>query len=324
MLSDQRSSITKRILTLKKEQNALILAHNYQPLEVQKIADHVGDSLQLARIAADVNGHDMVIFAGVKFMAEMASVLAKDTPVYIPDPDALCPLASYCSASRVREAKRKHPDAPVVVYVNTTAETKSECDIICTSSNAVDVVESLRTSKVLFGPDVNLARHTRTQTDTEITDIAPDGHCYVHQKFDVDDIQSLKKKYPGATVLVHPECPPNVQDVADVVGSTGKMAEYVSHSDDEAFIIATEVGLVEQLRDDYPNKVIVAANEKAICKDMKKTSLEKILHVLEKRPEKNLVTVPEEMRGKVRLVLQRMNRVGIEESPVSVVPSATH
>lgn len=323
MLSDD-NSIKNRILSLKKQRNALILAHNYQPLAVQDIADHVGDSLQLARIASDVNGHDMVIFAGVKFMAEMASVLADDTPVYIPDPEALCPLASYCSAERVRKAKEQHPGAPAVVYVNTTAETKSECDIICTSSNAVDVVESLRTPKVLFGPDVNLARYTRTQTDTEIVDIAEDGHCYVHQKFDVKEIQRLKEEYPNATVLVHPECPPDVQDVADIVGSTGKMAEYVAQSDDEAFIIATEVGLVDQLRNNHPNKVIIAANENAICRDMKKTSLEKILHILEEQPAENLVTVPEDMRSKVKLVLERMNRVGLEESPVSPVPSATH
>ncbi|MFO7836707.1 MAG: quinolinate synthase NadA [Candidatus Thorarchaeota archaeon] len=323
-MNKQRSSIKKRILTLKEQRNALILAHNYQPLEVQKIADRVGDSLQLARIASDVNGHDMVIFAGVRFMAEMASVLANDTPVYIPDPDATCPLASFCGAERVREAKEQHPDAPVVVYVNTTAETKSECDVICTSSNAVDIVESLQTPIVLFGPDVNLARYARTQTHTEIIDIAPEGHCYVHQEFNVEDIQRLREEYPEATVLVHPECPPDVQDIADIVGSTGKMAEYVSQSDDKAFIIATEVGLVEQLRDDYPNKVIVAANEKAICKDMKKTSLEKILHILEERPEENLVTVPVDMRDKVRLVLERMNRVGLEDSPISLLQHLTH
>jgi quinolinate synthase len=246
-LEGELVDLQKRILELKKKRNALIIAHNYQLLEIQKVSDFVGDSLQLAE--------------------------AK---------------------------KQEHPGAPVVVYVNTTAETKSSCDIVCTSSTAVEIVESLGVDKVLFGPDKNLAEYVRRQTGIEIVDIEPKGHCYVHRMFDVAQIALLKEEYPDAVVLAHPECHPEVQDVADFVVSTGRMVKAVEESGAKTFIIATEVGLVEQLQDKHPDKIILPAYDGAICLQMKKNSLEKIAEVLEDLPETNLVTVPAHMVGHIR------------------------
>ena len=298
--------LQKRILELKKKRNALIIAHNYQLLEIQKIADFVGDSLQLAVKSAEAKGYDLVVFCGVKFMAEMAAVLSPDIPVYIPAPEALCPLASFVSPDKVQAMKQEHPGAPVVVYVNTTAETKSSCDIVCTSSTAVEIVESLGVDKVLFGPDKNLAEYVRRQTSIEIVDIEPKGHCYVHRMFDVAQIALLKEDYPDAIVLAHPECHPEVQDVADYVISTGKMAKIVEKSPSKTFIIATEVGLVEQLQHKHPDKIILPAYDGAICIQMKKNSLEKVAEVLEDLPERNLVTVPAHMVGHIRETIERM------------------
>jgi len=305
-LEGELDDLQKRILDLKKKRNAFIIAHNYQLLEIQKIADFVGDSLQLAVKPAEAKGYDLVVFCGVKFMAEMAAVLSPDIPVYIPAPEALCPLASFVSPDKVQAMKQEHPGAPVVVYVNTTAETKSSCDIVCTSSTAVEIVESLGVDKVLFGPDKNLAEYVRRQTSIEIVDIEPKGHCYVHRMFDVAQIALLKEDYPDAIVLAHPECHPEVQDVADYVISTGKMAKIVEKSPSKTFIIATEVGLVEQLQHKHPDKIILPAYDGAICIQMKKNSLEKVAEVLEDLPERNLVTVPAHMVGHIREAIERM------------------
>ncbi|TET11408.1 MAG: quinolinate synthase NadA [Candidatus Thorarchaeota archaeon] len=305
-LEGELDDLQKRILDLKKKRNAFIIAHNYQLLEIQKIADFVGDSLQLAVKSAEAKGYDLVVFCGVKFMAEMAAVLSPDIPVYIPAPEALCPLASFVSPDKVQAMKQEHPGAPVVVYVNTTAETKSSCDIVCTSSTAAEIVESLGVDKVLFGPDKNLAEYVRRQTSIEIVDIEPKGHCYVHRMFDVAQIALLKEDYPDAIVLAHPECHPEVQDVADYVISTGKMAKIVEKSPSKTFIIATEVGLVEQLQHKHPDKIILPAYDGAICIQMKKNSLEKVAEVLEDLPERNLVTVPAHMVGHIREAIERM------------------
>ena len=303
------SELQKQILELKKKRNALLLAHNYQPIEIQEIADFVGDSLQLARKSAEVSGYDMVIFAGVKFMAEMTAVLAEGIPVYIPAPEALCPLAAWLTPEKVRARKAEHPGAPAVVYVNTTAETKAECDIICTSSNAVEIVESLGVDTVVFGPDKNLAEYVRRRTGVEIVDIEPRGHCYVHQQFDLAHIMLAREEHPNAIVIAHPECPPEVQDAADIIGSTGAMVRIVAESPEKEFIIATEMGLVQQLQKAHPDKKIYPAYEGAVCRQMKKNSLEKILHVLRDLPEENLVTVDERLREHVRRVLNRMTSV---------------
>ncbi|MGY5873536.1 MAG: quinolinate synthase NadA [Candidatus Thorarchaeota archaeon] len=308
-MSESFNDIQKRILDLKKEKKALILAHNYQTIDIQEIADFVGDSLQLARKSAEPNGYEMIIFSGVKFMAEMAAILSPTIPVYIPDPKALCPLAAYIDAEKVRAKKEEYPGVPVVVYVNTTAEAKSEADMICTSGSAVEVVESLGVDRILFGPDSNLADYVRTHTDIEIIDLDPDGRCYVHARFKTDMLEELKKKYPDSLAIAHPECPLEVQEAADMVGSTGMMANTVATTDAKVILIATEVGMIQQLQKRHPEKTIIPFWEEAICKQMKKHTIEKILEVLESKPEENLVTVPEEFVPHIRNILEEMNKV---------------
>ncbi|MHA2080587.1 MAG: quinolinate synthase NadA [Candidatus Thorarchaeota archaeon] len=321
MTSDSKD-LQKKILELKKERKALILAHNYQIIEIQEIADYVGDSLQLARKSAESNGFEMIIFAGVKFMAEMAAVLSPTIPVYIPDPGALCPLAAYIDADAVREKKKEYPNAPVVVYVNTTAETKTETDVICTSGSAVEVVESLGVETVLFGPDANLAEYVRNHTDVKIIDLDSRGRCYVHNMFDLSMLIELKEKYPNAIAIAHPECPIEVQEAADMIGSTGMMAKTVAESDAKTFIIATELGLIEQLQKRHPDRTIIPLYEGAVCRQMKKHTLEKILDVLENLPEANLVVVPEYTVPHIREVLERMNKVK-GQGPATSVEAST-
>jgi quinolinate synthase len=308
MASDTKA-LQEKILKLKKERKALILAHNYQIIEIQEIADFVGDSLQLARKSAEVSGYEMVIFAGVKFMAEMAAILSPDVPVYIPDPKALCPLAGYLDAEKLRQKKKEYPGVPSIVYVNTTAEAKSESDYICTSGSAVEVVESLGVDRVIFGPDANLADYVRSHTDVEIIDIDSSGHCYVHNMFDLSMLIELKEKYPDAISIAHPECPIEVQENADMVGSTGMMVRTVAESDAKVFIIATEMGLLHQLQKRHPDKTIIPMYEGAVCRQMKKHTLEKVLNVLENLPSDNVVTVPEEYIPHIREILELMNKV---------------
>ncbi|TFG30925.1 quinolinate synthase NadA [Candidatus Thorarchaeota archaeon] len=303
------NDLQKKILKLKKEKKALILAHNYQTLDIQEIADFVGDSLQLARKSAEPNGYNMIIFAGVKFMAEMAAVLSPGVPVFIPDPRALCPLAAYLDAEKIKQKKREYPGVPVVVYVNTTAEAKSEADYICTSGSAVEVVESLGVDRVIFGPDANLADYVRDHTDVEIIDLDEEGHCYVHDKFELYMLEDLKKRYPDSLAIAHPECPVEVQRAADMIGSTGMMANTVAETDAKIILIATEMGMVQQLQKAHPEKTIIPFFDAAVCRQMKKHTLEKILNVLENRPEENLVTVPEEYVPHIREILERMNKV---------------
>jgi len=303
------SELQAKILKLKKKRKALILAHNYQTLDIQQIADFTGDSLQLARKSVEVADHDLIIFSGVRFMAEMAAVLSNGVPVYIPDPGALCPLAAYVNAEKIRAKKEEHPGVPVIVYVNTTAETKSETDHICTSGSAVEIVESLGVESVLFGPDSNLADHVRMHTNVEIIDIEPRGSCYVHNQFDLAQLHLLKEEHPDSISIVHPECPKDVQEAADMVGSTGMMVKTVAKAPPESiFLIATEMGLIHQLQDAFPDKKIIPVWEGAICRQMKKHTLEKILHVLEELPDENRVTVPVAQIPHITAVLEQMNK----------------
>jgi len=312
------NELQKKILRLKRKKRVLILAHNYQTLDIQEIADFVGDSLQLARRSAESNAHAAIIFAGVRFMAEMAAILSPEVPVYIPDPKALCPLAACLDAETIRAKKREYPGVPVVVYVNTTAEAKSEADMICTSGSAVEVVESLGVDTVLFGPDVNLADYVRKHTSVKIIDLDEEGHCYVHNKFNLEMFRSMKAKYPDSVAIAHPECPIEVQDAADMVGSTGMMAKIVAESDAKVFLIATELGMVQQLQKRHPEKKIIPVYDAAVCRQMKKHTLEKIINVLEYFPEENRVTVPEQYIPHIRTILERMNKVRGQGSTVPV------
>lgn len=312
------NELQKRILELKRKKKVLILAHNYQTIDIQEIADFVGDSLQLARKSAESDSYKSILFAGVRFMAEMAAVLSPEIPVYIPDPRALCPLAACIDAEMIRAKKKEYPGVPVVVYVNTTAEAKSEADMICTSGSAVEVVESLGVDTILFGPDANLADYVRKHTSVKIIDINTRGHCYVHNKFDLKMYQDMKAKYPDSVAIAHPECPVEVQDAADMVGSTGMMAKTVAESDAKVFLIATELGMVQQLQKAHPDKKIIPVYDAAVCRQMKKHTLEKIINVLEHFPEENRVTVPDIYVPHIREILEKMNKVRGQGPPVPV------
>ncbi|MEM2282305.1 MAG: quinolinate synthase NadA [Candidatus Hadarchaeales archaeon] len=295
--------LIEKINRLRKEKRAVILAHNYQVPEVQLIADFVGDSLELARRSAEVE-KDLVVFCGVDFMAETASILNPKKKVLIPDLEARCPMASQLPVQVVRDAKKKHPDAAVVLYVNTLAEAKAEADVICTSANSPQVVNALEEEEVLFGPDRNLAWFVQRRSGKKIVPIPEDGHCYVHKMFSPADLSLLKERFPDAEILVHPECDPKVQELASHICSTTQMLVRAKASSAKRFIIVTEVGLVDRLRRENPNKEFIPLLETAVCKEMKKHSLEKVYLAL--RDEKHVVKVPEKIAERARKSIERM------------------
>jgi quinolinate synthase len=291
-----------KIQKLKQQKNAVILAHNYQIGEVQDIADFCGDSLELSRKAADCDA-DIIVFCGVKFMAETAAILSPQKKVLLPDKMAACPMADMINAEQLTDLKEKHSDAVVVCYVNSTAEVKALSDYCCTSSNAVDVVNSIEPDKeIIFVPDRNLGQVVKDRTGRDM--ILWPGYCPTHIFATDDDIKRTQKEHPGAITLAHPECPKPVRDCADVLLSTGQMLKYVKQSDSMEFIIATEIGIIHMLKKQNPGKFFYPANEKFVCPNMKKITLEKILFSLE--DEKYVITVPKEIADKARMALDRM------------------
>ena len=298
-----QEELREKILKLKEKENAIVLAHNYQRSEIQLLADRIGDSLELA-MASKKAGADLIVFAGVDFMAETVAMLNPDKTVLIPDPEARCPMAAQLPAQAVREAKRKHPEAAVVLYVNTLAEAKAESDVACTSANSPQIVNALDEGIILFGPDRNLACFVQKRSDKRVIPIPEDGYCYVHKMFTPADVAFLKSKYPDAEVLVHPECDPDVQDLATHICSTSQMMLRVKASPAKRFIIATEVGLVERLRRECPGREFIPALETAICEQMKKHTLEKVYLAL--RDKKNVVRVEPEIAERARMTIERM------------------
>ena len=296
--------LKEKIKKLKKEKNALILAHNYQLMEVQEVADFTGDSLELARISARTEA-EVIVFCGVYFMAELAKILNPEKKVLIPDKGARCPLADMATPADVERLKARYPDALVCSYVNSNADVKALSDIICTSANAIKVVESLSSEKVIFLPDENLGSWVQRHTRKEI--ILHHGFCYVHRDFDPDWIKDFLSKHPDYLFLAHPECRREVVDLADEVLSTSGMVKFVEKSDSKKFLIATEEGLVQKLKKLFPEKEFRVAGEKAICEDMKKITLEKVYQALEK--EIYEVKRPEEIMERSRIPLQRMLQV---------------
>ncbi len=288
---------------LKREKEAVILAHNYQRPEVQKVADFVGDSLELARVSAGVKAK-LVVFAGVDFMAETAAMLNPEKKVVIPDPEARCPMAAQLPPQLIKEARKRHPKAAVVLYVNTLAEAKAESDVACTSANAPQIVNALEEDTVIFGPDRNLAWFVQQRTSKRVLPLPENGHCYVHRMFSAADVALLKERYPDAEVLVHPECDPEVQQLATHLCSTSQMLRRAKASPAKRFIIATEVGMLERLRRENPGKEFIPALESAICVQMKKHTLEKVY--LSLRDEKHVVRVPEEIAARARKTIERM------------------
>ncbi|HSD58987.1 MAG TPA: quinolinate synthase NadA [Methanotrichaceae archaeon] len=289
------------IFALKKEKSAVILAHNYQVPEVQDVADLIGDSLELSRAAAKLDAK-VIIFCGVDFMAETAAILSPQKKVVLPEKGAWCPMAHMITPEQLREMRSLYPEAAVVAYVNTTAEVKAESDICCTSANGVQVVNSLEQKQIIFVPDRNLAAYVQRHTDKKI--IPWNGYCYVHDHFTPDEVRVARALHPQAEVLVHPECRPEVIDMADHAFSTSGMGRHARTSSAKEFIIGTEVGMIYRLRKDNPDKEFYPLSEKAVCQNMKKTNLEKVLRALQTLEPR--VTVPEEIASKARRSIERM------------------
>jgi len=291
----------KKIEKLRRERNAVILAHNYQRAEIQDIADFVGDSLGLSQKAASTNA-DVIVFCGVSFMAETAATLAPEKKVLLPDMGAGCPMADMITAESLRAKKKEHSNAVVVCYVNSSAEVKAESDICCTSSNAVKIAESLDEREILFVPDEHLGRFVASKTGKNI--IYWEGYCPTHLRVTVDDILEVRTKYPNATILVHPECSLDIIALADEALSTGGIINYVNASKDSEFIIGTEYGLIHQLEKQNKNKKFHLASKQLICPNMKLTTLDKVADVLENLS--NRIVVEEEIRKKAVKSLDRM------------------
>ena len=296
------NDLEKKIKDLKKKREAIILAHNYQLPEVQDIADFLGDSLELSRIASETKAK-VIVFCGVHFMAETASILCPDKMVIMPDITAGCPMADMINAEQLRKLKEKHPKATVVGYVNTSAEVKAELDYCCTSTNAVKVIEALKDKEeIIFVPDKYLTDYVSKKTNKRL--ISWQGFCPTHIKILPEDIEREKKFHPQAKVIVHPECIPQVIGMADAVLSTSKMCEYVKNSKAKEFIVATEIGMIYRLKKENPAKEFYPASERAICPNMKKTTQEKIIQALEKL--KDEVKVKERIRERAMKPIERM------------------
>ena len=294
-------SLIERILELKKERNAIILVHNYQLGEVQDIADFRGDSLELSQKAAQASA-EVIVFCGVRFMAETASVLCPDKVILLPDLGAGCPMADMITAEELREEKKKYPMATVVCYVNSPAEVKAESDVCCTSANAIEIVKRLDTQEILFVPDQYLGHYASTKTDKKI--ILWPGFCPTHVRIQPEHIIQLKQDYPQAKVMVHPECRPEVIILADEVLSTGGMCRYANRSETREIIVGTEIGMIYRLRKENPGKKFISTSEQAICPQMKLITLEKILWSLkELAPE---VKIPGEVHLKAKEAIDKM------------------
>ena len=295
------ASLHEEILRLKEDRHAIILAHNYQPADVQDIADLTGDSLELSRAAATMDG-DVIVFCGVDFMAETAAIISPDKTVLLPAQDACCPMADMITADELKLVKSRHPEAAVVCYVNTTAEVKAESDICCTSSNAVKVVNSLKEDQIIFVPDRNLGLYTQRFTKKEI--LPWEGFCTVHDRITPDHVRKAHDLHPDAVILVHPECRPEVIDLADHVASTSGIIRYVCESPKKEFIIGTEIGILHRLRKDCPAKKCYPLSTAAICSNMKKTDLNKVRNALISLQPR--ITVPEEIAHRARCAIERM------------------
>jgi len=304
-MEDRNGELTEKILNLKKTRDAVILAHNYQLGEVQDIADFVGDSLELSQSAAKTDA-EVIVFCGVRFMAETASILCPDKIVLLPDMHAGCPMADMITAEELRRRKRELRGATVVCYINSSAEIKAESDICCTSANAVNVIESLDANEILFVPDQYLGHYISTKTDKRMS-FWP-GFCPAHIRIQPQHIAQLKEEYPQAKVVVHPECRPEVIALADEVLSTGGICRYARREDVTQMIVGTEVGIIHRIRKENPGKKFILASEQAICPRMKLITLENVLWSLQEMTPQ--VKVPEEIRLKAKAAVDKMLEIG--------------
>jgi len=291
--------IIKYINQLKSEKNAVILAHVYQNGEIQDIADFTGDSLALSKKAVDTNA-DLIVFCGVTFMAETAHILNPEKTVLLPRLEAGCGLADMATIDQLKKQKEKYPEAAVVSYVNSSAKIKALSDVCCTSANAVDIVNALESETVLFVPDRNLGSYISEQTNKKI--ILWEGYCYVHENIAPETIKKMKEQHPSAKVIVHPECPKAVRDIADFIGGTGHMAKYVKNSDCKEFIVGTEDNFTYRLKKDNPKKTFYTVD--TACLGMRKSSLLDVKEALEK--EQHKMTINEDTRKKAYKALETM------------------
>lgn len=295
------SKIQEKLKKLKREKNAVILAHNYQPAEVQEAADYVGDSFGLSQKAANLEA-EVIVFCGVTFMAESAKILSPEKTVLIPEKLAGCPMADMADVESLKKLKEKYPEAAVVCYVNSSAEIKAESDICCTSSNAVEIVNSVEADKVIFLPDQNLANFVEQKTEKEI--IKWDGYCPVHHQVKKQDVKRMKKKYPEALVAVHPECKTEVLKEADFVGSTAAILDYAKNTEAKEIIIGTELGLLDRLKKENKEKKFYLLSPHLICQNMKKNSLKKTYSSLKKM--ETIIEIDEKTRLKAASALEKM------------------
>ncbi len=303
--TDVDSPLLDRIVNLKRERNAIILAHNYQLGEIQDVADYVGDSLELSQNAAKTDAN-VIVFCGVHFMAETASILCPEKTVLLPDINAGCPMANMITPESLRMKKEQYPAATVVCYINSSADVKAESDVCCTSANAVKVVESLPGEEIIFIPDQYLGHYVSTKTNKKI--ILWPGYCPTHARIRPEHIMNLRQDYPGARVVVHPECKPEVIALADEVLSTGGMIRFARREEFEEMIVGTEIGILHRLRKENPGKRFIPVSEQAVCPNMKSITLEKVLWSLdEMTPE---VTVPEDIRRKAKVAVDKMLEIG--------------
>lgn len=293
------------ILKLKKEKNAVILGHSYQNLEIDEVADFVGDSLYLSQMAGKTDA-DIIVFAGVYFMAQTAKIISPNKKVLLPNMQSGCLMADMIDLNQLREFKAKNKDVPVVCYVNSTAEVKSECDVCCTSSNALKVVKNLGVPEVLFVPDTYLGKWVESQLGNVKVNTY-NGFCPTHLRIKAEDVLDARKKYPDAEILAHPECHKGVCDLADFVGSTTAIMKYAKDSDNKTFVIATEKGVVDRLKRDFPEKEFVLIKENIICPNMKHNTLEDIYSVL--KNENNEILVDEEISKKALNCINKMFEV---------------
>lgn len=299
---ERKKDIVEEIKRLKEEREAVILAHNYQRPEVQDVADYVGDSLELSQRAAKTDAK-VIVFCGVHFMAESATILSPDKIVLLPEKFAGCPMADMVTAEALRAKKAEHPDATVVCYVNSSAEVKAESDICCTSANAVKVVESLENDKILFIPDRNLGHYVASKVKGKEI-ILWEGFCVTHERVTADDVQRARDAHPKALVVVHPECRPDVVAAADHVASTSGILRFARESDQEEFIIGTEMGVLHRLSQENPGKRFYTLSTGMVCPNMKMTTLDKVLIAL--RDMKWQIEVDAETRVKAQNALRKM------------------
>jgi len=295
----------ERILELKKEKNAVILAHYYVDGDIQDVADFVGDSLELARKAKEVKS-DIIVFCGVYFMAETAKILNPERKVLLPYYKAGCLMADMAIAEEIEEFKRKNPEYAVVTYVNSSADVKAVSDICCTSANAVKVIESLDAEKILFVPDKNLGSYIAEKVkDKEI--VCWSGYCPVHQKLNLEEALKRKEEHKDAVFVVHPECSKEVRDIADFVGSTSKIVRFVKETSAKKVIVGTEKGIIHQLKKLRPDIEFIPAYSEFTCDQMKMNTLERLLKALER--EQFEITVPQDIAERAKVAIERMLEV---------------